>query len=692
MTRFSPLFVPLFGLSCLLALGACSAPPAGSGPGDPVTETVTPAGGSVSATDTAGNTLTIDFPAAAVPEALAVTLTPQAPPAGAWASFGIEPAGTPLAVPAILTLTAAPGTEVANSALRFGVGLEGSPLPTEARPNSRTLEAETTFLGFPDDGGSLRRQQGGIDPLVALQIECDIELTSLQVRFERARLFPFSSSASAKELADQIRFFIGKCEALDPDYDALISRIQTESCIELSDAEADAAVLPPTTRDELLALSRRILDWAAAAEGSSAPCTASWLGSVEALFLDFIARYRTRVNGNHLGDYTDHWNDLRLGALPLLGDTMALDLGAAQSAVNELIADLIDALRTAGYRVCRDDDTQELLANLYTGGDVRSIPVSPPPTVPLLAPQGASSLMFGFANFSQMALEEDMQRCGSQVDLDVWLLTESFPDKRATVQGGATEGSHTPQASTQAPVEGELQLSGEMLAMNCPSGYDPGELVLELDGTEVERLSHSGGNFFASLTELDVETILSGAGIDSSNQSNLSRSYPLTLVRDGSPCGGDYGPSDYTVFTFDVQFDPAPDVTSNPGASPGTVAAEVSTDVTFTLPFEDVGENIEKITGRFTLAGNPDVITLEWTTAEAGVSGFSGPSGSGTVTTTVLILCSEAGSDTVTVEFALEDAFGQTGDEKSTVFAIDYSSCSALRAGQGGFAIGTGAR
>jgi hypothetical protein len=360
--------------------------------------------------------------------------------------------------------------------------------------------------------------------------------------------------------------------------------------------------------------------------------------------------------------------------------------------VADLIADLIDALRTAGYRVCDDDDTQSLLANLYTGGEVRRIPVSPPPTVPLLAPQMASQLMFSYARFSAQELEADMQRCGSQVTMEVRNLIESFPDKSVTVEGGATAGNHTPQAETQAPVEGQLDLSGTLLAMDCANGPDSAELSLELDGTEVERLARNGAGFPVANADLDVETMLDQAGIDADDQANLTSTFPLVLIREDEPCGGDYGPSDYEVFTFDIQFDPAPDITTDPTASVGTIPAETTTPVTFTLPFQDVGENIAKIVGTFTLAGNTNVITLEWGVDQAEVAGFGADEGSGTITTSILILCSEKGSDTVAVGFELEDAFGQRGDGDDLTLNVTYGGCSNVQGEAPALQVGSTAR
>jgi hypothetical protein len=299
--------------------------------------------------------------------------------------------------------------------------------------------------------------------------------------------------------------------------------------------------------------------------------------------------------------------------------------------------------------------------------------------VPLLAPQMASQLMFSYARFGQGALEADMQRCGSRVTLKVRNLIESFPDKTVTVEGGATEGNHTPQAETQAPIEGQLDLSGTLLAMDCANGPDSADLALELDGTEVERLVRSGMGFPLANADLDVETMLGQAGIDADDQANLTSTYPLVLVREGEPCGGDYGPADYAVFTFDVQFDPAPDITSDATSSVATIPAESPTSVTFTLPYEDVGENIERIVGTFTLAGNSKVVRIEWTVDQPEVSGFAGPTGNGTVTTAIEVLCSEKGSAEITATFELEDEFGQRSDEASVALTVNYSGCSSVR-------------
>jgi hypothetical protein len=126
--------------------------------------------------------------------------------------------------------------------------------------------------------------------------------------------------------------------------------------------------------------------------------------------------------------------------------------------------------------------------------------------------------------------------------------------------------------------------------------------------------------------------------------------------------------------------DGAPKINGTPSANPSGLIADNETDVTFTLPFRDVGENIAKIHGTFEFENSSDVFNLTWEHDEAFVSGFTDQaSGSGTIEVAIFVYCSERGSNIVTATWQLEDELGFKGEKKSTTMNVSFGGCTALR-------------
>jgi hypothetical protein len=152
---------PALALACAWMLAACGGsddssvppvvvppPPGLSGPlGAPVTQTVTPAGGTVVAT-TLGVKVSLIFPQDAVAADTVVTITPQTPAASDFVSVKLEPGGVFFAHPvtAVLEFPAAVVPD-ATTSLRQRLSTSDAYVATAVDRTARTLTATLTTFG-----------------------------------------------------------------------------------------------------------------------------------------------------------------------------------------------------------------------------------------------------------------------------------------------------------------------------------------------------------------------------------------------------------------------------------------------------------------------------------------------------------------------------------------------------------------
>jgi hypothetical protein len=124
-----------------------------------------------------------------------------------------------------------------------------------------------------------------------------------------------------------------------------------------------------------------------------------------------------------------------------------------------------------------------------------------------------------------------------------------------------------------------------------------------------------------------------------------------------------------------LMLDPAPAITGDVSASPQSIGAETATVTTFEIPFDDRGENLKRLSVTVELGGvieanfGLDVEESDLT------SGFDGPTGTGLFTPEVVVYCSEAGRNPLTLTFQLVDELDFVSQEKSASLTVDYGSC-----------------
>jgi hypothetical protein len=135
-----------------LSLAACGGggsdpPPDPTPAGEPVTQTVGTAGGTVQAA-TLGGKVRLVFPAGAVASDTAVTITPVTPASGDVLSVKLRPAGVSFAKPVTVVLEYPAGsTPQATSRLRLQLGASGVFLPTTVDTTARTLSTTLDTFG-----------------------------------------------------------------------------------------------------------------------------------------------------------------------------------------------------------------------------------------------------------------------------------------------------------------------------------------------------------------------------------------------------------------------------------------------------------------------------------------------------------------------------------------------------------------
>lgn len=673
----------LHGLAIHVALLLTACGGSDPRPTGPVTATITPEGGTVRAISDDGATFTFTFPAGAVVEPLEITLTPRAPEQGSWARLELSPADTQLKAPVEITLTApANRTVVTSSTFYFGSGEERTLVPTTVDPASRTLTTRTLLLGYaPVSGaGNIRAQANDSDFLNVADIKCQIALDSLQQRFEMARLYPFSSAQPAHQLILEIEATKKIC-ADDPEaLDAWLAFARPVACNKYRDATSNAALTESDTYEKLLKLAGEVLNWEGVKQKLGTDCDGLGGSFVEVLdteFQEFTDNFIKRVNGSDFpSEYNDIWHELRK-AVELLGHAVLLGLEEAEGKVKgELLPPLLDKLHEAAYAECRSRGEQAYLADILSGGRLLRHPL---PTS-LAGSAGVTTQTLNYvpawANFSGEDVARDIQYCASRMTLEVFTaVPEKIDALTRTLKGGDAPGTHEQiSAETRSPVEGSWILSGDIKAFRCApvDRVSEDELVIRLNGVELERAPHTNGAFLTSPIDLEIESALQKAGIDTQQKA----SYPLEIYREGEACDGLYGDSRFKLFTIDIELDPKPKLI-NVRVTPDRINAGQTTTQTFFLQYKDEGANLKAVQNEVRLlpSGDGGVQLAVIGRHDDVISGFGQAGGTGSWTANVFVSCDYQGNGTKRNTFRLFDAFDQESEAVSVDTTVDYSNC-----------------
>ena len=663
----------------MAACGEAPPPVDATAPTGPVTRSVTAAGATLRVVGDDRGVLELIFPPDGVYEDIEVTVSPGAAAAGGRARFDVVPSGVLLQKPVEMVYTAPAGVDL-DALTTFTVGpVEDLLVLPSTRQGVASLATRTWVLGAaePESLGSSSAHGGAGTAINVRDVECQLALASLLQQFDMAQNFSFSSAQSGVQLVAQFNATKLLCEGSDGDrdveglFDAARPILQEKACEGYRDASVNATVLDVDDAKALKDIAGPLLNWEATKQLTGTDCgqpDRQFQDDLVPVFDKFIDGYKGRVAA---GDLPTNYNELWVEVRQVIGvkahaDVMGFE-GTSDKVRDALLSTMFDLLRNAAYEHCRSDDEQAYLVDLLMGGGLYRRPLTPLALAPAVAPN-----LPPWANYSVNALLDDIQYCASRVVVEIFTpLNRQVAELSRTLQGSPTPGNHVTKASTRAPATGSIGLDGAIGAFQClsPDRSSEDELVVRLNGVEVERFTRTGRMLLGTQQMLDVARMLAKAGLDP----KLKRTYPLVLEREGEACGTLYGVSPTELFTFDVEIDPAPTLTGVT-ANASSVLADLRENVTFSLVFEDEGQNLESARTTVALPGNAGSSLIPLVDSDR-VAGFGEERGTGTITLAITVFCSEAGKNPLRVEFVLIDEFGQESDPRSVDLIVSYDPC-----------------
>lgn len=555
--------------------------PAGS---DAVQAQVTKEGGALELTTTGGARLKLTVPPGALHLPATIVLREAAPLSGALATFTIEPAGTRLHLPATLeaSFPVEPDPGVSLGAW-FGTPDSRTSMPGTYDARTRTYTFQSWFLGYaaipaPDasaaDPKGIEREKlvrsvkdladpraapSGSDFINVGLLSCEIELTSLGERIERAKLLPLSGEL-ASQLISQFKATRDRCQASSIDDEvartvAVTTQLQALACEKYNAASTTARVLAgATSADEMNAQLKPIIAAAALAMHTGADCaSADDLASVlEPEFSDFLDNYIDRVNApGFLTDDAQIWRQAwaeQVKAYDIAATAEMLNMESADRQVwTEVLAPILRQLRKIAYAACRDEEFREerFLVDINTGGWLFGHPVVSDPELP------------PWADFSADDLLRDIQLCASRLTIRTYPpVTEGVEvHEEKTLGGGNAPGTHSATAQMRLVPDGAIHLSGPIHDFTCgnPTGSARPEnatVTIMADDHVLGTVSLQGASLQTVPFVASFSTILDTLASPSSQQGAPSR-FRLRVLRNGSGCGGTHGPDNFELFSID---------------------------------------------------------------------------------------------------------------------------------------------
>jgi hypothetical protein len=575
-------------LLCVL-IAACSDAPAGppmdggtaSEPADPeptgpVSQWISPGGGSVSAVTAEGARVTLTFPAGAVTDGTEVTLRPLVTPSDLWMQIALEPAGMVFRKP--LDITVSLPREVTPQDGSLMLRPHSGPVPLAAAEGSteRTLRtAELTFFGFPPPADEASEPdatavpstgvvrvagastpagssgaEGGSNTLAAGAMTCQETVALGRIALDVALASGGFEDAVHAALALGRVLTLQACAA---QASALIEEAVSVSCAGLVDVLAEIDQTPIDRYGQFEDEATRVLGWVGLLQKTGADCSADWLGGLEKKSDDFIRFAVERSEALRVPDF-GAFIDLRDDARRILGVmTRAYIFGLenAWTAIEEgALLPVLDRARAVGFEVCRSGVWHFPLSRLTTTGffsgrdiigvpEPRPGPVWPPPS--------------DFARFTDDEIFEDIQYCGTNLTIESFVASGgSLASQRAGTSG--VPGRFVSDLTLEVPTRGTLRLGGELQGITCwndvPADH---EVVVELDGRRVHALTRSetSGYIGGEPIELEIAAIAEEASIVPKEGSPAS----LRLVRKRDQCLELlWGPEEFELFSATLQW------------------------------------------------------------------------------------------------------------------------------------------
>lgn len=526
-----------------------------------VSALVTSACGSLELTTSRNARLMLMIPADALLVPITVTLEETTATAGAVATFTIEPAGTMLNAPATVTITLPAGLDPgAALGAWFGAPENHTAMPGGYDAGAHSYTFQTWFLGYATVNAVHKAAAAGAvnpaaDPpsgsdfINAGALSCDIELTSLGERIERARLFSFSAD-SVSQLISQFEVTRSLCETQNnDDYRAQAELLRTMSCNEFKAATLRAQVMVgATSADELAEQLKPVIGTAALLSATGAACSdAPDLDGVLAPeFSDFVSNYTATVSAPGFLDSAATWRQawgqlVRAVSIAATAQTLGLEQGE-QQVYDELLPAMLDQLRGAAYSACRSEFNEErYLVDIHTGGWLFAHPVVGEPELP------------PWAAFSAADLQRDIQYCGARLNARAYESGADMPMDERNLGGGDTSGTHHAADTLSVPADGAIDLLGPINDFTCTSGSGSG--VPENATASIFANDQLLGT--AALRGAALQTVPFAVPIGAALRrlglpEEQGQQFQLRVVRNGNGCGGSHGDGGFELFRIDV--------------------------------------------------------------------------------------------------------------------------------------------
>ena len=654
-----------------------------------VSKSIDAAGGNLEAVSNDGVTFKLEFPAGATRTVIALKVVPRENEAGQLAAFEVTPKGVHLGKPVIFKLKL-PGSvsTSAKTSFFFRSGAKTVPLETKFDTATKTFTTSSKILGLDDTASpsSYQTREALFDGVELSEINCQIERDFLQDQILNAQAWITGFAPNTKQLEDRLKSIKAGC-GTDADTEGIITQIQAKACTEATSALVNASALLTETAAELQNLIRPMLNTQAIKELSGGKCPGADNSGIvtKTKFEQFAQAYGNKVNNATFKENHDSlWRELKT-SISLFADCQLLALEAVEASTCDLLVPIVKTLfdhqRKAVYKSCQADGSQYLIANLALMGALIREVISTNVGNARVERQTSrafpvfNDLLVPLTNFSETDLENDVQYCASKMVLTVVGPKKTLVDLGRTLEGSTTPGLFKAVDATKSPVVGELQLTGSLKAFDCNNRFATAQVVIKLNNVEIKRISHENGEFFKTPIKIsltDADGILTGSDLQKAGINPEQKgTYPLQVFRIGEGCDL-YSEADFKLFEIGIEFDPKPKLKKVTVSPTNLIASDEFTAQTFTLEYEEFGENLKQIEDKFALLPEGGTGT---DTQGPGTYQMTVPSGIGTRTINVRVRCSEKPKATKRDTFKLTDQFDQESESVFVNTSVSYAQC-----------------
>lgn len=618
----------------------------------PVVATVGPAGGTIEVLDFAGGTLTVEIPAGALTQPAEIRVEPLSAASGTGTRFRITPAGLAFAARVTLRYTG-DSTPAPRSVLRWWVDGEAFPMPTTQQ--GAELRASIMRLGhvFTQSAAGASRERAAslataaVRPLDAGDARVELDVASLDCDLELGLLrLQIAAAASENDI-----------ERVQAQYDRMVAVVEAcslreqqdltaRACAAFEGAVLTAQVVAANSYQTFRDVVTPLMLTQAGVQVTGATCQGA--ATLDTLmqakldqFIDFIAADYARP------DFAADFDTAAREVQRLFRyDTECQYMGlfpACGRFGSELIPTVLDRLREAAFRDCRDTGSRLLLSKMYAQQVEVVRDIVQPQRADRERPAAASGAYLVYGNYDFADLEKDMAYCRSTLQVRVYDDARPLPieleDRRVELPASTTVGTHQTTLEIEVPRDGSVNVSGSVATLTCPDGTPSAdEIVARVNGVRLAARPANGDTFAIDSQAFDlvVEDVLAEAVPNGAQASE----FEVELLREGSACSGLFTDS-VLLYTLRVRIATLPD-----------------DDVLITTAWLPSGVVNQPYGATLSAPGDPDVYTWSATGLPPGLSMSTSGIVSGVPTTKGTFASEVTATDT---------ASGATGSRQLTI-------------------------